>query len=59
MNPLFKSREVAYYLGDSRAGLLFARHTFADEARTGARQNDEHRKCGAAGERSARRTAGC
>ncbi|MFF1630475.1 AMP-binding protein [Streptomyces sp. NPDC058272] len=38
MNPLLKSREVAYYLGDSGARLLFAWHTFADEARTGAQQ---------------------
>ncbi|WP_405879414.1 long-chain fatty acid--CoA ligase [Streptomyces sp. NBC_01136] len=38
MNPLLKSREVAYYLGDSGARLLFAWHAFADEARTGARQ---------------------
>ena len=38
MNPLLKSREVAYYLGDSGAGLLFAWHDFADEARTGAQQ---------------------
>ena len=38
MNPLLKAREVAYYLGDSRAGLVFAWHTFADEARDGAGQ---------------------
>jgi long-chain acyl-CoA synthetase len=38
MNPLLKSREVAYYLGDSGARLLFAWHAFADEARAGARQ---------------------
>jgi long-chain acyl-CoA synthetase len=38
MNPLLKSREVAYYLDDSGARLLFAWHAFADEARTGARQ---------------------
>ncbi|MCZ0997707.1 long-chain fatty acid--CoA ligase [Streptomyces mirabilis] len=38
MNPLLKSREVAYYLGDSGARLLFAWHDFADEARAGARQ---------------------
>ena len=30
MNPLLKAREVAYYLGDSGAGLLFAWHAFAD-----------------------------
>ncbi|MET7854389.1 long-chain fatty acid--CoA ligase [Streptomyces avermitilis] len=38
MNPLLKSRELAYYLGNSGARLLFAWHAFADEARTGARQ---------------------
>ncbi|MET7352222.1 long-chain-fatty-acid--CoA ligase [Streptomyces mirabilis] len=38
MNPLLKSREVAYYLGDSGAQLLFAWHAFADEARAGAQQ---------------------
>jgi long-chain acyl-CoA synthetase len=38
MNPLLKAREVAYYLGDSGAGLVFAWHTFADEARAGAEQ---------------------
>src|SRR5690349_4684540 len=38
MNPLLKRREVAYYLGDSQAGLIFAWHAFADEARGGAEQ---------------------
>jgi len=38
MNPLLKQREVAYYLGDSGAGLIFAWHAFADEARGGAGQ---------------------
>ncbi len=38
MNPLLKAREVAYYLGDSGAGLLFAWHAFADEARGGAEE---------------------
>ncbi len=38
MNPLLKGREVAYYLGDSGAGLVFAWHAFADEARAGAEQ---------------------
>jgi len=38
MNPLLKEREVAYYLGDSGAGLIFAWHTFADAARGGAAQ---------------------
>ncbi|MGW1003668.1 long-chain-fatty-acid--CoA ligase [Streptomyces sp. NPDC002520] len=37
MNPLLKSREVAYYLGDSGARLMFAWHDAADEARVGAR----------------------
>ena len=36
MNPLLKAREVAYYLGDSGAGLVFAWHGFAEEARAGA-----------------------
>jgi long-chain acyl-CoA synthetase len=38
MNPLLKAREVAYYLGDSGAGLVFAWHAFADQARPGAEQ---------------------
>jgi long-chain acyl-CoA synthetase len=38
MNPLLKVREVAYYLGDSGAGLIFAWHAFADQARGGAEQ---------------------
>ncbi|QIY93264.1 long-chain fatty acid--CoA ligase [Streptomyces sp. S1D4-11] len=38
MNPLLKSREVAYYLDNSGARLLFAWRAFADEARTGAQQ---------------------
>ncbi len=36
MNPLLKSREVAYYLGDSGARLLFAWREFAGEAAKGA-----------------------
>jgi long-chain acyl-CoA synthetase len=40
MNPLLKKREVAYYLADSGAGLIFAWHAFADEALGGARQAD-------------------
>ena len=36
MNPLLKSREVAYYLGDSGARLLFAWRDFASEAAKGA-----------------------
>src|ERR1700677_2441861 len=38
MNPLLKAREVAYYLSDSGAGLIFAWHTFAEAARGGAEQ---------------------
>jgi long-chain acyl-CoA synthetase len=38
MNPLLKSREVAYYLGDSGARLIFAWHAFAGEAQSGAEQ---------------------
>jgi long-chain acyl-CoA synthetase len=36
MNPLLKSREVAYYLGDSEARVLIAWHTAAGEAAKGA-----------------------
>jgi long-chain acyl-CoA synthetase len=36
MNPLLKSREVAYYLGDSGATALLAWHDFAAEAAKGA-----------------------
>src|SRR3984893_5097872 len=35
MNPLLKEREVAYYLGDSGARLVFAWHEFADAAAQG------------------------
>jgi long-chain acyl-CoA synthetase len=38
MNPLLKAREVAYYLGDSGARLVFAWHGFADEASAGAKR---------------------
>jgi long-chain acyl-CoA synthetase len=38
MNPLLKGREVAYYLSDSGARLIFAWHGFADPAREGAEQ---------------------
>jgi long-chain acyl-CoA synthetase len=38
MNVLLKGREIAYYLGDSSARLLFAWHGFADEAAAGARK---------------------
>jgi long-chain acyl-CoA synthetase len=40
MNPLLKAREVAYYLSDSGARLVFAWHGVADEARGGAAQAD-------------------
>src|SRR3954463_2113340 len=36
MNVLLKEREVAFYLGDSEARILFAWHEFADAARAGA-----------------------
>ena len=36
MNVLLKEREVAYYLGDSGAKLLFAWHDFAHDAQPGA-----------------------
>ena len=36
MNPLLKSREVAYYLGDSGARVIFAWHAAAGEAAKGA-----------------------
>src|SRR5579863_9124350 len=36
MNPLLKVREVAYYLGDSGARLIFAWHAFAEPASGGA-----------------------
>jgi long-chain acyl-CoA synthetase len=38
MNVLLKKREVAYYLSDSGAKLLFAWHGFADDAQAGAEQ---------------------
>ena len=38
MNPLLKAREVAFYLGDSGAGLIFAWHAFSGQARGGAEQ---------------------
>jgi len=37
MNPLLKSREVEYYLGDSGAKVLFAWHQVASEAERGAK----------------------
>jgi long-chain acyl-CoA synthetase len=36
MNVLLKQREVAFYLGDSQARVVFAWHAFADAAATGA-----------------------
>ncbi len=36
MNPLLKSREVAYYVGDAGAKVLFAWNTAAGEAAKGA-----------------------
>jgi long-chain acyl-CoA synthetase len=38
MNPLFKAREVAYYLSDSGAELNFAWHGMIAEAQAGAEQ---------------------
>jgi long-chain acyl-CoA synthetase len=40
MNPLLKEREVAYYLSDSGAKLIFAWHGFLDEAQAGAKLAD-------------------
>ena len=40
MNPLLKEREVAYYLGDSGANVLFAWHGFGAEAQAGAKLAD-------------------
>jgi long-chain acyl-CoA synthetase len=37
MNPLLKSREVEYYLGNSGAKVLFAWHGFASEGELGAK----------------------
>jgi long-chain acyl-CoA synthetase len=36
MNPLLKAREVAYYLRDSQANLIFVWHAMVDEASRGA-----------------------
>jgi long-chain acyl-CoA synthetase len=38
MNVLLKGREVGFYLGDSSAKLLFAWHSFAEQAEAGARE---------------------
>ncbi len=40
MNPLLKAREVAYYLGDSGASVIFAWHGAAAEAEAGAKEAD-------------------
>jgi len=40
MNPLLKAREVAYYLSDSGARLVFAWHAAAEEALAGAARID-------------------
>src|SRR6202007_2191270 len=40
MNVLLKEREVAFYLSDSGAKVLFAWHQFADAAHGGADQTD-------------------
>ncbi|HEY3715444.1 MAG TPA: long-chain fatty acid--CoA ligase [Jatrophihabitantaceae bacterium] len=40
MNPLLKAREVAYYLGDSGAPLIFAWHTTGGEVEMGAKEVD-------------------
>jgi len=40
MNVLLKQREVAFYLSDSGARMLFAWHGFAEEAEAGARGTD-------------------
>src|SRR6266550_2488481 len=38
MNPLLKAREVAYYLGDSGAPMIFAWHVAAPEVEIGAKE---------------------
>ena len=40
MNVLLKKREVAYYLSDSGAKLVFAWHDFAQDAQAGAQEAD-------------------
>jgi len=40
MNPLLKAREVAYYLGDSGASVIFAWHGAAAEVEIGAKEAD-------------------
>jgi long-chain acyl-CoA synthetase len=50
MNPLLKAREVAYYLGDSGAPVIFAWHVAAPEVEIGAKEGRD-RDSGAAGRR--------
>ena len=38
MNPLLKAREIAYYLGDSGAPVIFAWHVTAPEVEIGAKE---------------------
>jgi long-chain acyl-CoA synthetase len=38
INVLLKRREIAFYLGNSGAGILFAWHGFGEEARAGAEE---------------------
>jgi long-chain acyl-CoA synthetase len=40
MNMLLKEREVAYYMADSGARVLFAWHTFAEAAKAGAHDTE-------------------
>jgi long-chain acyl-CoA synthetase len=40
MNPLLKAREVAYYLGDSGASVIFGWHAAAEEVEAGAKAAD-------------------
>ena len=57
MNVLLKEREVAYYLGDSGAKLLFAWADFGEEARPGAaerRRRADRGRAPASRRRSAR-----
>lgn len=42
MNPLLKAREVAFYLSDSQARVLFAAQPFAEPARAGATESGAH-----------------
>ena len=40
MNPLLKAREIAYYLGDSGAPVIFAWHVTGSEVEIGAKESD-------------------